>query len=40
VRQSPGHGLAYRLYAARLRRQLAGGPLPQHVGIVMDGNRR
>jgi short-chain Z-isoprenyl diphosphate synthase len=35
-----GRGYVYRLYAARLRRQLAGGPLPRHVGIVMDGNRR
>ncbi|TDW76361.1 polyprenyl diphosphate synthase [Kribbella pratensis] len=30
----------YRLYSARLRRQLAGLPKPQHVAIVMDGNRR
>ncbi|MBV9794520.1 MAG: di-trans,poly-cis-decaprenylcistransferase [Actinobacteria bacterium] len=30
----------YRLYARRLRRQLTGRPLPRHVGIVMDGNRR
>jgi short-chain Z-isoprenyl diphosphate synthase len=33
-------GLVYRLYAARLRRQLVGASLPRHVGIVMDGNRR
>jgi short-chain Z-isoprenyl diphosphate synthase len=31
---------AYRLYGRRLRRQLAGKPLPRHVGIIMDGNRR
>ena len=31
---------AYRLYARRLRSQLAGKPLPRHVGIIMDGNRR
>jgi short-chain Z-isoprenyl diphosphate synthase len=35
-----GTGFVYRLYAARLRRQLAGASLPRHVGIVMDGNRR
>ena len=35
-----GQDLAYRVYARRLRRQLAGGPLPKHVGIIMDGNRR
>jgi short-chain Z-isoprenyl diphosphate synthase len=31
---------AYRLYTRRLRKQLAGAPLPRHVGIIMDGNRR
>jgi short-chain Z-isoprenyl diphosphate synthase len=35
-----GQRIVYRLYANRLRRQLAGGPLPRHVGIIMDGNRR
>ena len=30
----------YRLYTRVLRRQLAGLPMPQHVAIVMDGNRR
>ena len=35
-----GRGPVYRLYAHRLRRQVAGGPLPRHVGLVMDGNRR
>jgi undecaprenyl pyrophosphate synthase len=28
------------IYAARLRRQHAGGPLPSHVGLIMDVNRR
>jgi len=37
---SPGQQLLYRLYRHRLRRQIAGGRLPRHVGIVMDGNRR
>jgi short-chain Z-isoprenyl diphosphate synthase len=30
----------YRLYTRVLRQQLAGLPMPQHVAIVMDGNRR
>lgn len=30
----------YRRYARRLRRRLAGAALPQHVGLIMDGNRR
>jgi short-chain Z-isoprenyl diphosphate synthase len=32
--------VAYRLYGWMLRRQLAGGPVPRHVAMVMDGNRR
>jgi short-chain Z-isoprenyl diphosphate synthase len=36
----PGRRFIYRLYARRLRKQLAGGQLPRHVGIIMDGNRR
>jgi short-chain Z-isoprenyl diphosphate synthase len=30
----------HRLYAYRIRRQLRGGKLPRHVGVIMDGNRR
>ncbi len=32
--------LVYRPYAGRLRRQLAGAPTPDHIGVIMDGNRR
>jgi short-chain Z-isoprenyl diphosphate synthase len=31
---------AYRLYAARLVRQVRAGRVPRHVGIILDGNRR
>jgi short-chain Z-isoprenyl diphosphate synthase len=32
--------IAYRLYTRRLRGEIAGRPLPRHVGMIMDGNRR
>jgi short-chain Z-isoprenyl diphosphate synthase len=32
--------LLYSLYERRLRRQLAGRPVPRHVGVMCDGNRR
>jgi short-chain Z-isoprenyl diphosphate synthase len=32
--------LVYGLYARRLRSQLAGKTMPEHVGLIMDGNRR
>ncbi len=32
--------LIYRVYERRLARELAGGPIPGHVGVVLDGNRR
>lgn len=32
--------IVYGLYTRRLRRQLKSGPRPQHVAMVMDGNRR
>ena len=32
--------VVYRLYERRLADELAGGPLPQHVGVILDGNRR
>jgi short-chain Z-isoprenyl diphosphate synthase len=30
----------YRLYEGRLHRQVSAQPAPQHVGIILDGNRR
>jgi short-chain Z-isoprenyl diphosphate synthase len=40
-RQVPlGRGFLYGLYQNRLRRSLAGQPLPQHVAMIIDGNRR
>jgi short-chain Z-isoprenyl diphosphate synthase len=30
----------YALYGRRLRRQVRSGRLPEHVGLIMDGNRR
>jgi short-chain Z-isoprenyl diphosphate synthase len=30
----------YAAYAKRLARQLVGSPLPRHVGVMLDGNRR
>jgi len=36
----PPRDLAYRLYSRRLRRRLQGGPLPRHIGLIVDGNRR
>jgi short-chain Z-isoprenyl diphosphate synthase len=32
--------IVYGLYARRLRSRLAGQPVPEHVGLIMDGNRR
>ena len=34
------HDLAYRLYERRLEASLAGKPIPRHVGVMCDGNRR
>ena len=36
----PLRKFAVRLYRWRLRRQLAVGPLPRHIGLIIDGNRR
>ena len=32
--------LVYRLYTRRLEATLAGKPVPRHVGVILDGNRR
>lgn len=32
--------LAYRVYERRLVTELVDGPLPTHVGVILDGNRR
>jgi len=37
---SPVLQLLYRLYERRLLRQLGEKPMPRHVGIILDGNRR
>jgi len=40
-RQIPlGRGFLYGVYQNRLRRQLATQPLPHHVAMIIDGNRR
>ncbi|MEM4699749.1 MAG: undecaprenyl diphosphate synthase family protein [Candidatus Nezhaarchaeales archaeon] len=31
---------AYSLYERWLLRQVRGGPIPQHVAVILDGNRR
>ncbi|MEW5937570.1 MAG: polyprenyl diphosphate synthase [Candidatus Thermoplasmatota archaeon] len=33
-------GALYRLYQRRLLRQVRQGPVPRHIAIIMDGNRR
>ena len=32
--------LLYRLYERRLLREVQWGPLPRHIGLILDGNRR
>jgi short-chain Z-isoprenyl diphosphate synthase len=32
--------LLYQLYEHRLHRQIRAGPMPKHVGLILDGNRR
>ncbi|HUG86168.1 MAG TPA: polyprenyl diphosphate synthase, partial [Euzebya sp.] len=33
-------GLLYRLYDRRLEQVVRAGPLPGHIGVILDGNRR
>ena len=35
-----GRGLLYGVYQNRIRRSLRDGPLPRHVAMILDGNRR
>ncbi len=35
-----GTAALYAAYARRLRKQVVAGPLPRHIGLIMDGNRR
>ncbi|MET0933035.1 MAG: isoprenyl transferase [Mycetocola sp.] len=39
-KSKPGPGFLYNLYQKRLRRGLSSGPLPHHVAMIIDGNRR
>jgi tritrans,polycis-undecaprenyl-diphosphate synthase [geranylgeranyl-diphosphate specific] len=34
------NGLTIRVYEWYLSRQIANGPMPSHVGLILDGNRR
>src|SRR5665213_1398356 len=36
----PALSLIYRLYEQRLLAQVQAFPLPRHIGIILDGNRR
>lgn len=35
-----GRGLLYGVYQNRIRHSLRSGPLPRHVAMILDGNRR
>ncbi|MFC5339013.1 isoprenyl transferase [Leucobacter denitrificans] len=37
---APRAGLLYRLYQRRLRREIVPGRVPQHIAVIVDGNRR
>ncbi|MEX2680528.1 MAG: polyprenyl diphosphate synthase [Candidatus Sigynarchaeota archaeon] len=39
-RQSLFTKLIYKLYEHRLWKQIKDGPVPNHIGIILDGNRR
>ncbi|WAC66454.1 polyprenyl diphosphate synthase [Agrococcus sp. SL85] len=40
LRSAPGSRLVYRYYERRLRRDLQGRPVPCHIAMIIDGNRR
>ncbi len=35
-----GRGILYRAYQRRIRKQIDGAPMPKHVAMIVDGNRR
>ncbi len=35
-----GRGVLYGLYQRRLRREIADRPVPKHIAMILDGNRR
>lgn len=35
-----GRGILYGLYQRRLRREIADLPVPEHIAMILDGNRR
>lgn len=40
LRSAPGSTLVYRYYERRLRHDIAQGPVPRHIAMIIDGNRR
>jgi short-chain Z-isoprenyl diphosphate synthase len=40
LRSAPGSTLVYRYYERRLKRDLEHGPVPRHIAMIIDGNRR
>ncbi|WP_072312948.1 polyprenyl diphosphate synthase [Agrococcus sp. Marseille-P2731] len=40
LRSAPGSRLVYRYYERRLRRDLVRAPVPRHIAMIIDGNRR
>lgn len=37
---SAKHALLYQMYERRLTNELKDSPVPQHIGVILDGNRR
>ncbi|WP_405217058.1 polyprenyl diphosphate synthase [Agrococcus sp. Ld7] len=40
LRSAPGSRLVYRYYERRLRHELEHAPVPRHIAMIIDGNRR